>query len=167
MEAELSLRQLRVDISNKLNKIIDIIENKNLAVDDYVVTNSRYAPCRDKVRIANFISKARRSKNECFGGVCISNEPAFDILIDLYISESSNKLISVTSACFATTAPLSTALRWLKHLEKNNLVTRIEDVGDRRRIFVRLTGDGFSMVDGYLGAVESLLRSELYRKHSA
>jgi hypothetical protein len=82
-------------------------------------------------------------------------EPAWDILVDLFIQESKGKRVSVTSSCIASRVPPTTALRWLSILIERGYVRRIDDDADRRRAFVELTTSGreklhrlFDRVDG-------------------
>jgi DNA-binding MarR family transcriptional regulator len=55
------------------------------------------------------------------------------------LQESSGKKISISSACLASSAPATTALRWLAALEQNGLVEKEQDSSDGRRQFVRPT----------------------------
>ncbi len=81
-------------------------------------------------------------------------EPAWDMLLDLYVAEKKNQLISTTSACLASNAPLSTALRWLKVLEEDGYIYRISDEQDARRTFVRITEKGYMNVTAYFVATQ-------------
>jgi DNA-binding MarR family transcriptional regulator len=66
-------------------------------------------------------------------------EPAWDMLLDLYINGALNRRVSVTSACIASRVPPTTALRWLCVLERLDLVEREPDPTDSRRSWVVLT----------------------------
>ncbi len=66
-------------------------------------------------------------------------EPAWDMLLDLYIAESDGKRISVSSACIASGVPATTALRWLSRMEEMGLIKRTSDHRDKRRIYVAIT----------------------------
>jgi DNA-binding MarR family transcriptional regulator len=69
-------------------------------------------------------------------------EPAWDILLDLYVADCRGHSVSVSNACLAADTPASTALRWLQHLQSEGLVERLADKNDARRHYVRLTGAG-------------------------
>ena len=66
-------------------------------------------------------------------------EPAWDMLLDLYLASGDGKSISVSSACIASRAPATTALRWLRRMEQLGLVARVNDDSDRRRVYVTIT----------------------------
>ena len=66
-------------------------------------------------------------------------DPAWDLLLDLYLAHLNGTSISVTSACIAACVPPTTALRWISKLEKARLVERSSDVLDQRRIYLHLT----------------------------
>ena len=87
--------------------------------------------------------RARRRRDEIFGDGALFREPAWDILLDLYIAAHNGNEVSVTSACVGAAVPETTALRWLKVLEEGGLVERERDNRDHRRIMVRITRDGF------------------------
>lgn len=76
-------------------------------------------------------------------------EPAWDILLDLYVAAGRGQAVSVSSACLAADAPASTALRWLQHLEGEGLVERLPDPTDARRHYVRLTERGMARMSAY------------------
>jgi hypothetical protein len=76
-------------------------------------------------------------------------EPAWDMLLDLFIAKIRNRNISVTSACIASDVPNTTALRWLNLLEEMNLVRREQHETDSRVTWVRLTDGGFNVFIDY------------------
>ena len=69
-------------------------------------------------------------------------EPAWDILLDLFIHGRRGRRISVTSACTASRVPPTTALRWIAMLVEIGLVSREEDLTDKRRAFLSLSDQG-------------------------
>jgi hypothetical protein len=85
----------------------------------------------------------RRRRDKYFSDATLFGEPAWDILLDLFIAAGEKKRISITSACIGAAAPPTTALRWLTILERSGLVEREGDERDQRRSYVRLTKLGF------------------------
>jgi len=83
-----------------------------------------------------------------FGGD-LFGEPAWDILLDLFIAAKEGKRISITSACIGAAAPSTTSLRWLNILEREQLIEREGDSNDLRRSYVRLTGAGYAKMIEY------------------
>ena len=83
------------------------------------------------------ILKTRRRREKVFGSD-LFGEPAWDILLELYAAEQLQEKISVSSLCYASAVPATTALRWIQRLEANGLVRRRDDPLDGRRSFLEL-----------------------------
>ena len=77
-------------------------------------------------------------------------EPAWDMLLDLFIQFARGAKISTTSLCIASRAPLTTALRYISVLEEKGYVTRNPSRVDKRVTFVDLTDLGVLSVGQYL-----------------
>lgn len=75
-------------------------------------------------------------------GPALASGTVWNILLDLLISESSARTLSVIAVCIGSRAPSATAIRYLSLLEIDGLVERERDVTDRRRTFIRLTNRG-------------------------
>ncbi|WP_126172872.1 winged helix DNA-binding protein [Altericroceibacterium xinjiangense] len=101
--------------------------------------------------IARQMYHQRRRRREFFDSK-LFGEPAWDLLLDLYIAVSQGKRVSVTSACIAADVPSTTALRWIGLLEKEGLVVRENDEADARRVFIRLTPDGHTRMNQFLAS---------------
>ncbi|MEA3013251.1 MAG: hypothetical protein QOD42_1796 [Sphingomonadales bacterium] len=80
-------------------------------------------------------------------------DPAWDMLLDLFLQQCLGRRVCVSSLCIASCAPSSTALRWIRALEEADLVERSRDPTDGRRVFVRLTAGGHAKIAGYLAAM--------------
>jgi DNA-binding MarR family transcriptional regulator len=98
--------------------------------------------------LAQEIYSERQRRQDCFQSD-LFGEPAWDILLDLYIAAKQSKDIQTTSACVGANVPPTTALRWLTLLETRGLVERYEDPKDQRRTFVRLSLDGYARMTKY------------------
>lgn len=77
-------------------------------------------------------------------------EPAWDILLDLFVNGVRKRAISITSACIAGGIPATTGLRWLGLLEKEGLLVRETSGDDARVTWVRLSEQGMDAVRGYI-----------------
>lgn len=88
--------------------------------------------------IAQLLVRFRRSREAMFQVEGLFGDPAWDILLEIFIAENIGKRLSVTGACIGAAAP-TTGLRWLRRLETEGLVSREHDGQDKRRIYVRLT----------------------------
>ncbi|MDE2403467.1 MAG: winged helix DNA-binding protein [Sphingomonadales bacterium] len=94
----------------------------------------------------------RRRRAAVFGDEALFGEPAWDVLLDLFVAAQEGKRVAVTSACIGAAVPATTALRWLAVLERKGLVRREADADDARRVFVRLSGEGFRRMAAYFAA---------------
>lgn len=88
---------------------------------------------------------------------CVVGEPGWDILLALYVEGPDG--IPISSACFASGSPSSTALRWIAALAKLDIVRREPHHRDGRVTLVRLTGEGRLMVERSLKAMLRAARS--------
>jgi hypothetical protein len=70
-----------------------------------------------------------------------SRDPAWNILLDLLIQHSQARKVSITSACIASLAPPTTALRHINALVRSGRIERIPDPADHRRAHLRLSHD--------------------------
>jgi hypothetical protein len=96
----------------------------------------------------------RRKRETIFGNPDLFGEPAWDILLDLYIAQSEGKPVSVSSACIGSAAPATTGLRWLGVLADQGLVVRENDAEDHRRVLVRLTQAGRAAMERFFDAAD-------------
>lgn len=97
------------------------------------------------------IIKARQGRNRFFSSELFA-DPAWDILLHLFHAELGQRRLSVSSACTFTDVPQTTCLRWLKILEKHDLVTRRSDPFDGRRTFLELSPTGNAAMTRYFQA---------------
>jgi DNA-binding MarR family transcriptional regulator len=93
---------------------------------------------------------ASRADRESIFKTDMFSDPAWDMLLDLALSEVTGRPISVTSLCIASGAPTTTALRRIDDLAEAGFIVRIPDAMDRRRILVRLTEAGRARMDQFL-----------------
>ena len=90
--------------------------------------------------LAGELYQFRRRRERLFGP--IFGEPAWDILLDLFVMEAKGRRVPVSSACIASGVSHSTALRQIDELVRRNLVMRERDEIDKRRTYLRLTEAG-------------------------
>lgn len=69
----------------------------------------------------------------------LADEVAWNILLDLVVSEEEGRSLSVTALAVGAQAPLTTVLRYVEMLGSAGYVERVVDRKDRRRSLVRLT----------------------------
>jgi DNA-binding MarR family transcriptional regulator len=90
------------------------------------------------VELARNMYALRRNRDAIFGGELFS-EPAWDILLHLFVAGADGGVVSVLAACNGAAAPQTTALRKLRQLEEARLIVRAGDPADARRAYVRLS----------------------------
>jgi DNA-binding MarR family transcriptional regulator len=84
----------------------------------------------------------------------IFGEPAWDLLLEVYVREASGLSATAADLQAELAQPSSTAVRWLKVLEEQGLIRRkqlstgVEVIG--------LTSDGRAALNDYLTAVQKL-----------
>ena len=76
-------------------------------------------------------------------------EPAWDILLQLYISEGGHRQ-TISAISELSGASRSTALRWIDYLDNRELISRKAHPTDRRMAFVELTDKGRVALELYL-----------------
>jgi DNA-binding transcriptional ArsR family regulator len=149
------------DVSVQLRHIaaylIEVAERSHVAD---LPTHRSAIPLRQTIKADDLLALAwlakeelseRRRRSTAFSPE-LFGEPAWDILLDLFVAKVGARKISVTSACIAADVPPTTALRWLTVLEGNGLICRQEDEFDQRRTWVTLSDEAFKKMTGYLRA---------------
>lgn len=94
------------------------------------------------VQVARSLYKIRRSRSRVLSADLFA-EPAWDMLLDLFIQRSNGRRVTITSLCIASGVPSTTALRWITELIESDLVTRVDSEHDRRKAYIILTDRGF------------------------
>lgn len=107
----------------------------------------------------NLISRARmivnsRRLRERYFDRQLFGEPAWDILLLLYISENSSARLTTTRLADLIDTPLTTVGRWLSHLENAKLIERQAHPTDRRTVFINLLKKGRAALDTYLSSIQ-------------
>lgn len=99
-----------------------------------------------RVTIARWLYWSRGVRAETLSSD-LFGEPAWDLLLDLYIREKSGSPSSVTSACIGSRAPHTTALRHIEALQRSGWIKRIPDEADKRRFWLALTPSAIAKLD--------------------
>ncbi len=76
----------------------------------------------------------------------IFGEPAWDMLLELFIAEAEGRSTPVKNLCLAACASVSTALRRMECLIETGLVDKVDDATDARRSLIQLTDRGLSVM---------------------
>lgn len=95
--------------------------------------------------LARKVYAVRRRREAIPGTAGLFGEPAWDILLDLFIAAREGRRISLASACEGAAAPEASALRWIAILERRGLIVSEGPTHDRR---IKLSQETYaSMID--------------------
>lgn len=103
----------------------------------------------DLILRARIVLNSRRHRSHFFNPAMFG-EPAWDMLLVLYVTERSEGRQSIGRLAEWIETPLTTAIRWIDYLEKERLVKREPHPNDKRVMFIRLSDKGRELLDSYL-----------------
>ncbi len=89
-------------------------------------------------------------------GAGLFEDPAWDMLLDLYAAELEGGRVSVSSLCIAAAVAPTTALRWIGRMIEAGLLERRPDLDDRRRAFMALSARASGAMRGYFAAAAEM-----------
>jgi DNA-binding MarR family transcriptional regulator len=141
--------------SADLGRMTELLHELLARVEGLSSENHKFAGSRTGVssgalhKLALRIASARRARTPLFNK-SMFGEPAWDMLLELFINKDYGARLSVGRLCELSGAPPTTALRWLDYLEKEKLVGREPNPTDRRTEFVEITEKGSSAMEQYL-----------------
>ena len=92
---------------------------------------------------------ARRVRDRIFGPDMFP-DPAWNILLDLFIAGEEGRNVTIKSACVAGGVPQSTALRYIAHLIETRYAVRTQHPSDARSAYLKLTDRGRGRMAEYL-----------------
>lgn len=113
-------------------------------------TASKKASINDpaETQLVQEIIKSRRRRDAIFGAD-IFGEPAWDLLLELYVAQQQQRRVTISEACRASASPPTTGLRWIGQLEEKGWLVREADRCDGRRVWVRLTDEACAKMHDY------------------
>lgn len=91
----------------------------------------------------------RTERRELLGQPALLANPAWDMLIDLFIHTHAGKAVSTSALCIGSGLPMSNALRIVRKLRESDMVFREPDPSDGRRYFIRLTPQTMQALNRY------------------
>jgi hypothetical protein len=101
------------------------------------------------VQVAQSVVRTRR-RREALLGPDLFADPAWDMLLDLYIAEMSGGPLSVSTLAAGAAVPATTALRWMGVLQQHGLIWREPDGKDGRRTIIRVAPKAIAAVETML-----------------
>lgn len=145
-----------VDLSNDfdqlrglLSRVTELSASLDLAIANKKGLGSNLKSLRvDTVNEANLLAYAKamysfRRKRSNWLPDDLFGEPAWDILLELFIMRLQNKRVMVKNACIASGVPATTALRWISVLEAKGLISSSSDSSDQRVRWIWLNDEAF------------------------
>lgn len=111
------------------------------------------------VRIAQAIRQLRRLRGDVFG--IVIQEPAWDMLLQVYIRDTTGAFITAAQLKNESLVPPSTAERWLHYLENEGLVSRKTRSIDEQTELVELTDAAREALVRYLAVVRAAAVQEV------
>lgn len=107
----------------------------------------------DPVASARAAYGRRRSRDAVFGRhERVFAEPAWDLMLDLFIATAEGRHVSASAACIGACAPPTTALRCILRLRERGLIAERRHPTDRRVRLIELTSEGAAMMHEYLSS---------------
>ena len=100
--------------------------------------------------IATSIYRTRQQRARYFDPA-LFGEPAWDMLLDLFIARVRGARVSTTSLCLAAKVPQATGLRWVGELVKAGYARRYRAPDDARLKLVEITPEGFRLMRRCVG----------------
>ncbi|MEZ5743635.1 MAG: winged helix DNA-binding protein [Sphingomonadaceae bacterium] len=159
-----SIRQLAENLTEKVDQLEASLDQNQATKGSSRFDLERHLP--ELKRMAELERKARLERYSYLPNA-ILGEPAWDIMVDLFIQYCDRRRISVSSALVASNVPSTTALRYIEHLVHEGLVARTPSEHDKRVTFVELTSEGFeAMARAMWSYSPSLCHAATLKKNS-
>lgn len=135
------------NLSGELQRLAHLMDDPSRLIDSTAAAPTVEAPRTAAVgeavtpeHLTGYIRDLlrRETKRREIGGGELFGDPAWAMLLDLLLARIENRRVSVSSACIASGAPMSTALRLVRRLVDEGVLHRLPDEMDRRRHFLAI-----------------------------
>lgn len=127
------------------------------------MTEAQQPGAADRIMVALAWINAGRERDKFLGPLLFS-DPAWEMLLDLYVNHCRRRPVSVMDLCIASGVPTTSAHRWIGVLEGRQFICRKPDPFDRRRFLISFTDLGLAKMEAALdGATRSDRRLGLGR----
>lgn len=122
---------------------------------DQIITSGRVLPDAAVAGPLDLVARARgiiatRKARRRFFPADLFHEPAWEMLLALFIVYEGEHTMNVKTLVSCSDAPATTSQRWIDHLHKSGLIDRVTDPIDRRRIDISLSAQGYDAMVRYL-----------------
>lgn len=123
-----------------------------------LLSNADLCALGEQAKLLRKLQKARSRRTE-FLSPDLFGEPAWDMLLELFVCAIEQKRVTVGELCIASNVPQTTALRWIDFLVREELVTRRSDPLDGRRIQLELMPCAYATMRDYAEQLSAALRA--------
>lgn len=106
-------------------------------------------PGISSVQMAKRLYRVRRVRDRHFAADLFA-DPAWDILLDLYVAHHEGRAVTTSSACLASSVAQTTGLRWVNNLAEAGLIERSPSLEDHRLQLVSLTDEAVDRMSDLL-----------------
>lgn len=106
------------------------------------------------LRNAKATLRRRILRRQLLGSAELFGEPAWDMLLDLFVHEGEGKRMSMSSLCVSAGIPESSAMRLAQRLCDAGLLLRLSDPADGRRSFMNIAPDTAHRLRAYFAEGE-------------
>lgn len=152
------LRQLNEEVA-RISRVLSRLANEDkrpggVSERSLAFTPPPAAPATQPVTAADIrkIIRGRRLRDQFFADG-LFEDPAWDMLLDLYAAALEGAQVSVSSLCIAAAVAPTTALRWIGRMTDAGLFVRQPDPFDRRRAYLGLSTEARAKMEHYLAAL--------------
>jgi DNA repair protein RadC len=104
------------------------------------------------LRNAEAIVRRRIVRREVVGSAELFGEPAWDMLLDLFIHEGRGQQLSMSSLCATAGIPASSAMKLAQRLCEAGILERTPDIFDGRRTLMKIAPDVAHRLRDYFAA---------------
>lgn len=135
-----------------------VLTAESLPSDDADLTRkTRRGKSLSDTQLLDFLILSQNLRRKFFEPEVLS-EAAWNMLTDLMMAQLRGERVSVSSACLASGAPETTALRYLNIMRDHGLVRRLPDPADKRRVHIEITSKGAKAMSRYLAKARAILQ---------
>ena len=99
--------------------------------------------------VAQWLYRGRLERRRLFPADLFA-EPAWDILLDLFVENTAGKRVPSLDLCAAAMVPPATGLRWIATLREHDLLRRYRVPDDGRFQYVEITEKGYRLMREWL-----------------
>lgn len=87
-----------------------------------------------------------RQHRQAYFDAALFAEPAWDMMLDLFINKVRGARVSTTSLCLAAGVPHATGIRWIRTLREHGLLRRYRAPDDARLMLIEITPKGYQLM---------------------